>query len=64
MAIKRGKNGSLRPPTQCGIPMHSSLVVTAEGLPLGLAAREVLDPKQVQGYYRLKRHHGLAAKSG
>ena len=37
-AIQRGKHGLLKPLTQCGILMHSSLVVTAEGLPLGLAA--------------------------
>jgi hypothetical protein len=28
-AFKRGKNGSLRPLTQCGILMHSSLLVAA-----------------------------------
>jgi hypothetical protein len=35
--IKKGKHGLQHPLTQCGILMHSSLAVTAEGLPLGLA---------------------------
>lgn len=34
-----GKSGNLsKPLTQCGILMHSSLAVTTEGVPLGLAA--------------------------
>ena len=40
-----GKDNQGRPRhyTSCGILMHSSLVVTAEGLPLGLAAIKFLD---------------------
>jgi len=34
----RDKADRVRSRTACGILMHSSLVVTAEGLPLGLAA--------------------------
>jgi hypothetical protein len=34
----RDKAGPLRSHTACGILMHSSLAVTTEGLPLGLAA--------------------------
>ena len=34
----RDKNGRLRHHAVCGILMHSSLAVTQEGLPLGLAA--------------------------
>src|SRR3954465_12326348 len=34
----RDKAGRLRSHTVCGILMHSSLVVTTEALPLGLAA--------------------------
>jgi hypothetical protein len=56
MAIKRGKNGSLRPLTQCGILMHSSLVVTAEGLPLGLAAVKFWTRSRFKGTTALKRH--------
>jgi hypothetical protein len=37
-SVRSGNHGLLRPLTQCGILMHSSLVLTAEGLPLGLAA--------------------------
>jgi hypothetical protein len=35
---KKGKTGWLTPHTLCGILMHSSLAVTTEGVPLGLAA--------------------------
>jgi hypothetical protein len=28
--------------------MHSSLAVTTEGLPLGLAAVKILDPEEIQ----------------
>jgi len=56
MAIERGKNGSLRPLTQCGIPIHSSLVVTAEGLPLGLAAVKFWTRSRFKGTTALKRH--------
>jgi hypothetical protein len=46
----RNKQGRLRHHTVCGMLMHSSLAVTTEGLPLGLAASEILDPKEVQGH--------------
>jgi hypothetical protein len=59
MAIKRGKNGSLRPLTQCGILMHSSLVVIAEGLPLGLAAVKFWTRSRFKGTTALKRHVNL-----
>jgi hypothetical protein len=42
--------------TQCGILMHSSLVVTADGLPLGLAAVKFWTRKQFKGCSELKRH--------
>ena len=42
----------LRHYTGCGILMHSSLAVTTEGLPLGLAAVEVLDAREVQRHQR------------
>ncbi len=37
--------GRLRSHTVCGILMHSSLAVTIEGVPLGLAAV----PEEIQG---------------
>jgi hypothetical protein len=42
--------------TQCGILMHSSLVVTTDGLPLGLAAAKFWTRKQFKGCSELKRH--------
>jgi len=38
--LRTGENGTgpRQPLTQCGILMHSSLAVSADGLPLGLAA--------------------------
>ncbi|MFC0696483.1 IS4/Tn5 family transposase DNA-binding protein [Paraburkholderia humisilvae] len=48
--------GPRQPLTQCGILMHSSLVVTADGLPLGLAAVKFWTRKQFKGAYELKRH--------
>ncbi|CAN7659857.1 hypothetical protein LJR034_005228 [Caballeronia sp. LjRoot34] len=56
MSIKLGKNGSLRPLTQCGILMHSSLVVTTDGLPLGLAAVKFWTRSKFKGCTALKRH--------
>lgn len=56
MAIRRGGNGSLRPLTRCGILMHSSLVVTAEGLPLGLATVKFWTRSRFKGTTALKRH--------
>jgi hypothetical protein len=42
--------------TQCGILIHSRLVVTADGLPLGLAAVKFWTRKQFKGCSELKRH--------
>jgi hypothetical protein len=39
----RDKAGRIRSHTVCGILMHSSLAVTSEGLPLGLAAAKQVD---------------------
>jgi hypothetical protein len=52
----RDGNGNLRPYTQCGLLMHASLVVTPEGLPLGLAAAQFWTRKQFKGTNALKRH--------
>jgi hypothetical protein len=52
----RDRNGNLRPYTQCGLLMHASLVVTPEGLPLGLAAAQFWTRKQFKGTNALKRH--------
>jgi hypothetical protein len=53
-----GKNGTgpRRPLTHCGILMHSSLVATAKGLPLGLAEVKFWTRKQFEGTSELKRH--------
>jgi len=42
--------------TQCGIQMHSSLVVTTEGLPLGLGAIKFWTRKKFKGTNALKKH--------
>lgn len=42
--------------TKCGILMHSSLVVTPEGLPLGLSAIKFWTRKQFKGTNALKKH--------
>jgi hypothetical protein len=51
----RDKAGRLRSHTVCGILMHSSLVVTAEGLPLGLAAVKFWTRKKFKGTAALKK---------
>jgi hypothetical protein len=56
MPIGRDRNGKPRTYTQCGLLMHSSLVVTAEGLPLGLAAVQFWSRKEFKGANELKRH--------
>ena len=48
-------DGRLRLYTACGILMHSSLVVTTEGLPLGLAAIKFWSRKKFKGANALKR---------
>lgn len=51
----RDKKGRLRSHTVCGILMHSSLVVTPEGLPLGLAAIKFWTRKKFKGANALKK---------
>jgi len=52
----RDRNGNPRTYTQCGLLMHSSFVVTTEGLPLGLAAAQFWTRKEFKGTNALKRH--------
>jgi hypothetical protein len=56
-SINRGRDkaGSLRPHTVCDVLMHSSLVVMAEGLPLGLAAVKFWTRKKFKGTAALKK---------
>jgi hypothetical protein len=51
----KDKKGRIRFHTVCGILMHSSLVVTTEGLPLGLAAIKFWTRKEFKGCNALKR---------
>jgi hypothetical protein len=51
----RDKAGRLRSHTVCGILMHSSLALTNEGLPLGLAAVKFWTRKKFKGTAALKR---------
>jgi len=51
----RDKNGRLRHHAVCGILMHSSLAVTEEGLPLGLAAVKFWNREKFRGTAQLKR---------
>jgi hypothetical protein len=51
----RDKAGWTRMHTVCGLLMHASLVVTAEGLPLGLAAVKFWSRRQFKGTAALKR---------
>lgn len=48
------KDGRPRMHTLCGILMHSSLVVTTEGLPLGLAGIKIWTRKRFKGTNALK----------
>jgi len=50
-----GKAGRLRSHTVCGILMHSSLAVTIEGVPLGLAAVKFWTRKKFKGTAALKK---------
>jgi hypothetical protein len=50
------RNGNPRTHTQCGLLMHSSFVVTPEGLPLGLAAVQFWNRKEFKDARELKRH--------
>jgi len=49
------KEGRLRSHTVCGIMMHSSLAITTEGLPLGLAAIKFWTRSKFKGTAALKR---------
>ena len=51
----RDKRGRLRHHTVCGMLMHSSLAVTTQGLPLGLAAVKFWTRKKFKGTAALKR---------
>jgi len=51
-----GKAGRPRFHTSCGILMHSSLVVTQQGLPLGLGAIKFWSRDKFRGTAALKRH--------
>lgn len=51
----RDKAGRLRHHTICGMLMHSSLAVTTEGLPLGLAAVKFWTRKKFKGTAQLKK---------
>ena len=55
----RDKAGRLRSHTVCGILMHSSLVVTTGGLPLGLAAVKFWTRKKFKGTAALKKKINL-----
>jgi hypothetical protein len=52
---RKDKKGRPRLHTLCGILMHSSLAVTAEGLPLGLAALKFWTRSKFKGTNALKR---------
>ena len=52
----RDRDGKPRIYTQCGLLMHASLVVTPEGLPLGLAAAKFWTRSKFKGASELKRH--------
>jgi len=56
-SVNSGKDsaGRLRTHTVCGLLMHSSLVVTTEGLPLGLAAVKFWTRKKFKGCNALKK---------
>ena len=51
----KGKDGRPRLHTTCGILLHSSLVVTLEGLPLGIAAVKAWTRKKFKGCNALKK---------
>ena len=51
----RDKDGRIRAHTVCGILMHSSMAMTSEGLPLGLAAVKFGTRKKFKGTAALKR---------
>lgn len=51
----KDKTGRFRMHTVCGLLMHTSLVVTAEGLPLGLSAVKFWTREKFKGTAALKR---------
>ena len=51
----KDKKGRITFLTVCGILMHSSLVVTTDGLPLGLAAIKFWSRKKFKGSNALKK---------
>ncbi|WP_220792462.1 IS4 family transposase [Gluconacetobacter diazotrophicus] len=51
----KDKDGRYRMHTVCGLLMHSSLAVTTEGLPLGLAAVKFWNRQKFKGTAALKR---------
>jgi hypothetical protein len=51
----KNKDGRLRMHTVCGLLMHSSLAVTTEGLPLGLAAIKFWTRQKFKGTAALKK---------
>ena len=53
--MRRGKKGRPLHSIVCGILMHSSLAVTPDGLPLGLAAIKFWSRRQFKGTNALKR---------
>jgi hypothetical protein len=55
----RDKAGRLRSHTVCGILMHSSLAVTTEALPLGLASVKFWSRKKFKGVAALKKKVNL-----
>lgn len=57
-SIPRAKNlfGQPKKITTCGILMHSSLTITTEGLPLGLAAVKFWTRSNFKGTNALKKH--------
>ncbi|MBL9199144.1 MAG: transposase [Opitutaceae bacterium] len=54
--LSPSRNPRRKPPPLCGISMHSSLVVTEAGLPLGLSAVKFWTRKVFKGANELKRH--------
>ena len=56
LPTRYASQGRVRYHTTCGVLMHSSLVVTQEGLPLGLAAIKFWTREKFHGANALKRH--------
>jgi hypothetical protein len=54
-ATRVGMIGKLADYTQCGVLMHSALVITTQGLPLGLAAAKFWTRSHFKGTNALKR---------